>query len=299
VMMNAARLAVGAQGVGIAERATQHALAYAKERRQGKSFAPSTAPGMSPIIEHADVRRMILTMKALTQAARMICYATAKELDVSHRAADETERSAARNKAALLTPLAKAFSTDIANEVASLGIQVHGGMGFVEETGAAQFLRDARILPIYEGTNGIQAIDLVMRKLTLDGGSPITSLLGELGSIVANIRVARRGEFGHSAERLAEALGALQSATLWIAQALPGNPEKALASATPYLRLMSLVTGGAYLVKGALAKDPVSPYVAIARFFAENLLPESKSLSDTIQHGADSVLVDAHGAVFA
>jgi acyl-CoA dehydrogenase len=299
VMMNAARLAVGAQGVGVAERATQHAVAYAKERRQGKSFAANGSPGMSPIIEHADIRRTLLTMKALTQAARMICYATAKELDISHRAADESERSAARNKAALLTPLAKAFSTDIANEVASLGVQVHGGMGFVEETGAAQFMRDARILPIYEGTNGIQAIDLVTRKLTLDGGAPVTSLLGEFGSIIASVRSARRGELGHSAERLTEALSALQSATLWMAQTLPGNQEKVLASATPYLRLMSLVTGGTYLAKGALNKDVASPYVAIARFFAENLLTESRSLSDAIQYGADSVLVDAHGAVFA
>jgi hypothetical protein len=254
---------------------------------------------MSPIIEHADVRRMLLTMKALTHAARFICYATAKQLDISHRATNEKERSAARNKAALLTPLAKAFSTDIANEVASLGVQVHGGMGFVEETGAAQFMRDARILPIYEGTNGIQAIDLVTRKLTLDGGTPVTSLLGELGNIIASVRSARRGELGHSAERLTEALSALQSATLWIAQRLPGDPEKALASATPYLRLMSLVTGGAYLAKGALTKDAASPYVAISRFFNENLLPESKSLSDAVQHGADAVLIDAHGAVFA
>jgi acyl-CoA dehydrogenase len=298
-MMNAARLAVGAQGVGVSERATQHAVAYAKERRQGKSFAAKGASGMSPIIEHADVRRMLLTMKALTQAARMICYATAKELDVAHRATDEKERHTARDKAALLTPLAKAFSTDVANEVASLGVQVHGGMGFVEETGAAQFLRDARILPFYEGTIGIQAIDLVTRKLTLDGGAPVTGLLGELGAITANVRASRRSEFGHMAERLTEALGALQSATLWMAQALPGHQEKALASATPFLRLMSLVAGGAYLAKGALTKDATSPYVAIARFFAENILTEARSLSDAIQHGSDAVLVDAHGAIFA
>jgi alkylation response protein AidB-like acyl-CoA dehydrogenase len=299
VMMNAARLGVGAQGVGVAERATQHAVAYAKERRQGKSFAEDGNIGMRPIIEHADIRRMLLTMKALTQAARMICYATAKELDISHRAENEAARRNARNRAALLTPLAKAFSTDIANEVASLGVQVHGGMGFVEETGAAQYLRDARILPIYEGTNGIQAIDLVTRKLTLDGGAPVTALLGELGSIINSVRAAKRSEFGHMSERLSEGLNALQSATLWMAQALPGQPEKALASATPYLRLMSLVTGGTYLAKGALKKEAASPYVAIARFFAENLLTEARSLSDSIQHGADSVLVDAHGAVFA
>ncbi len=299
VMMNAARLGVGAQGVGVAERATQHAVAYAKERRQGKSFAANGLGGMSPIIEHADVRRMLLTMKALTQAARMICYATAKELDIGHRAGDEKERKDALNRAALLTPLAKAFSTDIANEVASLGIQVHGGMGFVEETGAAQYLRDARILPIYEGTNGIQAIDLVTRKLTLDGGAAVPAFLSDLGAIITRVRASKRSEFGHMSERLTEALSALQSATLWMAQTLPGNPEKALASATPFLRLMSLTTGGAYLAKGALAEDQGSPRIAIARFFAENLLTEVRSLSEAVQHGADSVLVDAHGAVFA
>lgn len=299
IMMNAARLGVGAQGVGVAERATQHAIAYAKERRQGKSFTANGTGGMSLIIEHADIRRMLLTMKALTQAARMICYATAKELDIGHRGSDERARKDAVNRAALLTPLAKAFSTDIANEVASLGIQVHGGMGFVEETGAAQYLRDARILPIYEGTNGIQAIDLVTRKLTLDGGATVTTFLAGLGETIAKVRAARRSDFGHAAERLTEALNSLQSATLWMAQTLPGNPEKALASATPFLRLMSLTAGGTYLAKGALTEPEGSPRVAIARFFAENLLTEVKSLSESVQHGADSVLVDAHGAVFA
>ncbi|MBS0268764.1 MAG: acyl-CoA dehydrogenase [Proteobacteria bacterium] len=299
VMMNAARLGVGAQGVGIAERATQHAIAYAKERRQGKSLSANGSGGMSPIIEHADIRRMLLTMKSLTQAARMICYATAKELDIGHRGKDEKERKDALNRAALLTPLAKAFSTDIANEAASLGVQVHGGMGFVEETGAAQYLRDARILPIYEGTNGIQAIDLVTRKLTLDGGATVTTFLSGLAGIVASVRAANRSDFGHMAARLGEALVSLQSATLWMAQMLPGDTEKALASATPYLRVMSLTAGGAYLAKGALTEPVGSPRVAIARFFAENLLTETKSLAEAVQHGADSVLVDAHGAVFA
>lgn len=298
VMMNAARLGVGLQGVGVAERATQHALAYARERRQGKSFT-GNGSAASPIIEHADVRRMLLSMKALTQAARMICFATARELDIAQLSNDENERQAARNKAALLTPLAKAFSTDIANEVASLGIQVHGGMGFVEEAGAAQYLRDARILPIYEGTNGIQAIDLVMRKLPLDGGATITSYLVELAAIVADVRVSNRGDFGAMAQRLTDALTRAQSATLWMADALRREPEQALAGATPYLRLLSLVAGAAYLAKGALGQQSSSPHVAIARFFAENLLPEAIGLADAIEGGAESILVDAHGAVFA
>jgi len=299
VMMNAARLGVGLQGVGVAERATQFAVAYAKERRQGKSPLADGSKAMSPIIEHADVRRMLLTMKALTQAARMICYATARELDIAQRSEDSGERKSALDKAALLTPLAKAFSTDIANEVASLGIQVHGGMGFVEETGAAQYLRDARILPIYEGTNGIQAIDLVTRKLPLAGGEVATSYLSELADIIADVRASNRPEFGVMAHRLTEALSGLQSATLWMALMLQSSPEAALASATPYLRLMSLTAGGTYLAKGALAEEASSPRVAIARFFAENILTEASGLAESVQNGADSVLVDAHGAVFA
>ena len=299
VMMNAARLGVGLQGVGVAERATQHAVAYAKERRQGKSPAANGAAGMSPIIEHADVRRMLLTMKALTQAARMICFATAREFDIAGLSGDESERTSALAKAALLTPLAKAFSTDIANEVASLGVQVHGGMGFIEETGAAQYLRDARILPIYEGTNGIQAIDLVTRKLPLGGGAAVTAYLCELAEIIGSVRASNRPEFGHMAQRLTEALTGLQSATLWMGLMLKSEPEAALASATPFLRLMSLTAGGAYLAKGALSEEASSPRVALARFFAENLLTETAGLAESVQSGAGSVLVDAHGAMFA
>jgi alkylation response protein AidB-like acyl-CoA dehydrogenase len=299
VMMNAARLGVGLQGVGVAERATQQAVAYAKERRQGKKVGANDAPGMSPIIEHPDVRRMLLTMKAKTQAARMICYATAREFDIAHRSSDEVERKAALDKAALLTPLSKAFSTDIANEVASLGIQVHGGMGFIEETGAARYFRDARILPIYEGTNGIQAIDLVTRKLPLEGGAVVTSYLAELAVVIAEVRASNRPEFGAMPRRLTEALSGLQTATLWMALMLQSAPESALASATPFLRLMSLVAGGTYLAKGALSEEASSPRVAIARFFAENLLTEAAGLAESVQNGADSVLVDAHGAVFA
>jgi hypothetical protein len=254
---------------------------------------------MSPIIEHADVRRMLLTMKALTAAARMICFATARELDVGHRSKDAKERERALNRAALLTPLAKAFSTDIANEVASIGIQVHGGMGFVEETGAAQYLRDARILPIYEGTNGIQAIDLVTRKLPLDDGSTVTSYLSDLADVISSVRQSNRVEFGHMPERLTSAISGLQSATLWMGLMLRSAPEAALASATPYLRLMSLTAGGTYLAKGALASETTSPHVAIARFFAENLLTETAGLAEAVQTGADSVLVNAESAIFA
>jgi len=188
-MMNQARLAVGLQGVGIAERATQQALAYARERRQGR--APGApAGGSSPIIAYPDVKRMLMTMRALTRAARAICYATAVALDRARLSADPATRQAAHERASLLTPAAKAFATDIGCEVASLGIQVHGGMGYVEETGAAQHFRDARIAPIYEGTNGIQAIDLVTRKLPLAEGATVKAYLGELRRILATVDAA-------------------------------------------------------------------------------------------------------------
>ena len=294
IMMNAARLAVGMQGVAVAERATQGALAYAKERRQGRSASAKSAE-MSPIIEHADIRRSLMTMKALTQAARMICLVTARETDVSRRAKDVAERAAAANRVALLTPVAKAFSTDIGCEVASIGVQIHGGMGFIEETGAAQHYRDARILPIYEGTNGIQAIDLVARKLPLEGGKVVAAYIGELKAVADEVRASNRPEFGRMGERLGEAVAALAEASRWMGGALQKNPEAALAGATPYLRLFGLAAGGIYLAKGALAAarngSATGQPIAIARFFAENIATAATGLKDTVTSGADSTLM--------
>src|SRR4249919_3721163 len=178
-MMNRARLGVGLQGVGIAERATQQALAYARERRQGRT-AGMPATESAPIIAHADIKRTLMSMRALTQAARSICYATAMALDRAERGADKATRQAAHARASLLTPVAKAFSSDIGVEVASLGVQVHGGMGFIEETGAAQYLRDARIAAIYEGTNGIQANDLIGRKVAFEKGATALAVLAAM-----------------------------------------------------------------------------------------------------------------------
>ncbi len=225
IMMNAARLAVGVQGVAIAERATQRAIEYANDRKQGRPPG-ATGTGMRPIIEHADTRRSIMTMKALTQAARAICLVTAREIDISHRAKTEGERQAAQAKAALLTPIAKAFSTDIGCEVASMGVQIHGGMGFIEETGAAQHYRDARILPIYEGTNGIQAIDLVTRKLPLGGGKVMEAYIAELKATVEAVRASNQPAFGRMADRLGEAVAALTEATIWMGKAFSHRPER-------------------------------------------------------------------------
>src|SRR6266702_1314387 len=203
-MMNQARLSVALQGVAIAERATQQALVYARERKQGR--ATGVESGSSPIIAHPDVKRMLLTMRALTRAARALSYATAVALDRAQRGPDEAARRSAHERASLLTPVAKAFSTDIGSEVASLGVQVHGGMGYIEETGAAQHYRDARIAAIYEGTNGIQAIDLVTRKLPLADGATVTAYLGEIKRTVVGVRAANDPALGATAERLSEAI---------------------------------------------------------------------------------------------
>jgi hypothetical protein len=249
---------------------------------------------MAPIIEHADIRRSLLTMKALTQAARAICLVTAKETDVARRAKNPAERAAAQARVALLTPVAKAFSTDIGCEVASIGVQVHGGMGFIEETGAAQIYRDARILPIYEGTNGVQAIDLVTRKLPLEAGRVVEGYIVELKKTADEVRASNRPEFGRMGERLSETVAALAEATRWIGGALRSNPEAALAGAAPYLRLFGLAAGGIYLAKGALAaaRDSTAngQSIAVARFFAENLATAAPGLKETVVSGADSTL---------
>jgi acyl-CoA dehydrogenase len=291
-MMNRARLAVGLQGVGLAERATQQALAYARERRQGRASG-SDASQSSPIVAHPDVRRMLLTMRALTQAARTICYATAMAIDSSERANEATARRQAHAQASLLTPVAKAFSTDVANEVSSLGIQVHGGMGYIEETGAAQLFRDARIAAIYEGTNGIQAIDLVTRKLPMSDGAIVNAHLDDLRSVVNALDASNDPAFGWAAVRLGEAVESLARATTWLIAQLGKEPEAALAGATPYLRLFGLATGGCFLAKQALAairigENTAAP-LAIARFFAENFVVGASALERTVVEGATGV----------
>ena len=288
-MMNSARLNVGLQGVGIAERAYQQALGYARDRRQGR--APGAAE-TSPIIAHADVQRMLLTMRAYTQAARGICYLTAAALD----AARGPEGQTAHDRASLLTPVAKAFSTDIANEVTSLGVQVHGGMGFVEETGAAQHMRDARILGIYEGTNGIQAIDLVARKLPLNGGATVRAQIASLRRTAEAFIKDPDPAYGRLGARLRAGIESLDRATSFQLKALASNrPETALAGATPYLRLFGLVQGGACLAQAALAAnaalkrgeaDPAhTARIALARFFADNLLTAAGGLEESVIAG--------------
>jgi acyl-CoA dehydrogenase len=293
-MMNNARLAVGIQGLGVAERAYQHALAYALERKQGR--APGdTGEGMSPIARHPDIKRMLLGMKSRTQVARAICYACAHAIDMANVASDAEARKFWSERASLLTPIAKALSTDFGVEVASLGVQIHGGMGFIEETGAAQHLRDARIAPIYEGTNGIQSIDLVMRKLPLSGGDHIKGFIAELRETAQEIAASNRPEFGASAERLSAAIGDLEEVTGYmLAAQAEGRVADALSGATPYLRVAGLVLGAALLAKGALrsAGEPahkLADRTLLARNFCETTLGETAGLKSDILLSAEAI----------
>jgi len=249
VMMNAARLAVGMEGVGIAERAWQGGLAYALERRQGRSIW--TGEASAPIFDHPDVRRTLAVAKARIEAARAICLSTAVAADMA-RHGPEGERARWKGREDLFVPIAKAWSTDVGVEVASQALQVHGGMGFIEETGAAQHYRDARIAPIYEGTNGIQAMDLVGRKLSQDGGEAAKALIGDMKATLAELA---RLYSGKPVERFANAIEAVEDATLWLldAKADAGRAADVLAAADGYLKLLGDVVGGWLLAKGALA----------------------------------------------
>ncbi|MCV3766357.1 acyl-CoA dehydrogenase [Rhizobium sp. TRM95796] len=290
-MMNNARLAVGMQGVAICEAATQKAAAYAKERTQGRTPGWPGA-GMSPIIEHPDIQRMLATMKALTAGSRSIAYACAHAIDMAHVTEGDESRHW-QERANLLTPIAKSFPTDCGVEVASLGVQVHGGMGFIEETGAARLYRDARITPIYEGTNGIQAIDLIGRKLPQSNGAHVLGFIDELAVTVDLVRASNDPAFGRTADKLDAALADLREATAWLLASMgEGKMTEALAGATPYQRQFGLTLTGVYLAKAAITPvddGKAETRVALARFAAENLIAETTALKDRVMHGAESL----------
>ncbi len=289
-MMNDARLHVGLEGLGITERAYQGAVAFATTRLQGRAIG-APAETTSPIIDHPDVRRMLMTMRANAEAMRGLLYDTARAIDLANHHPDSATRDHWRDRAGLLTPVAKAWCTDLGVEMASLGLQVHGGMGFVEETGAAQHYRDSRIAPIYEGTNGIQAVDLVLRKLPIGGGEAVRSYLADLDGIHAEVEAAGP-ELDAIARELGEGIELLRNATEWL---LAGDdPNDRLAAATPYLRLFGIVAGGAYLGRmaaaalGGAAEDSfLAAKVATARFYAEQLLPQAFGLVPAATSHAD------------
>jgi alkylation response protein AidB-like acyl-CoA dehydrogenase len=287
-MMNNARLNVGLQGVAIAERAYQQARDYARTRIQGKPMG-ARASGL-PIAYHPDVKRMLLGMRARTEAARALAYYAAGAIDRARRHPDAAARARQQALADLLIPIVKAWCTDTAVEIASEGVQVHGGMGFIEEAGAAQHYRDARILPIYEGTNGIQANDLVGRKLGRDGGEAALTLLAALRREAPSLGLAELGP----------ALEAAEAATKHLVAALASDPAAAASAAVPYLRLFGTTLGAALLGRAAVAAkadrtvDPrfVASKQLAARFFAEQYLPPAAALLSAVQAGATALELD-------
>jgi alkylation response protein AidB-like acyl-CoA dehydrogenase len=291
-MMNNERLAVGLQGVAAAERAYQLARAFARERRQGRDAA--TGQDNVAIVRHADVRRMLMTMRALVEAGRALCYVVAAELDRAKRHPDDDVRKDSQALVDFLTPVVKAWCTDTGVEVASLGVQVHGGMGFIEDTGAAQILRDARITPIYEGTNGIQARDLVGRKLLREGG--VTAR--RLGAQVAATAAGLSGELAPIGQSLARAAAAFEAATAALLATGARAPEEATAMAVPYLELVGLLAGGWVMARAAAAtEDPGTAAPAFgaakratARFYTDAILPKADALAMIVAKGGAAVL---------
>jgi 3-(methylthio)propanoyl-CoA dehydrogenase len=299
-MMNNARLAVGLQGVAIAERAYQRAAAYAKTRVQSRALS-GKAPGPVAIVEHPDVRRMLLDMKSKIEAARALTYAAHLSLDLAVKATDPALRAKHQARVDLLTPVVKAWSTDIGVDVASTGVQIHGGMGFVEETGAAQHLRDARICPIYEGTNGIQANDLVFRKIGRDGGAAFRDFLAEIEAIETALAKARGDDLARLRETLAAARAACAQAGEYFVQAAKSDPNSAAAGAVPFLEMFGTLAGGALLAKGALAATAMlargpqgaafaNARLLVARFYADHRLSRVPGCLFAIREGGASVL---------
>jgi alkylation response protein AidB-like acyl-CoA dehydrogenase len=282
-MMNNARLSVGIQGLAIAERAYQQAASFAKTRVQSKDDG-SPKPEPVSIIHHADVRRMLMTMRAQIEAMRALGYYTAAGIDGALKHPDKETARKTQDRVDLLIPIVKAWFTDLGNEIASTGVQVHGGMGFIEETGAAQHLRDARILPIYEGTNGIQARDLVGRKVAKDGGETMLALVAEMRALAEEMMAAPGDDLAAIRTSVLAAADALEDATTWVAQSVKADLARALAGSVPFLRLAGTALGGWLLARGALVAqtrlasrdgDPafLEAKLITARFYAEVVLP--------------------------
>jgi alkylation response protein AidB-like acyl-CoA dehydrogenase len=298
-MMNNARLSVGVEGLALGERAYQQAVAYAHERRQGR--APGAPPGEpSPIVDHPDVRRMLLTMRAQIEALRCLVYLNAESLDLAAHAPDADVRTWRQELADLLTPITKGWGTDLGVELTSLAVQVHGGMGYIEETGVAQHYRDARIAPIYEGTNGIQAIDLVGRKLPMRSGGVIADFLAQIEATAAELSGAE-GDLATIGKRLADALASLRQTTDWLLANGLADVTNALAGATPYLRMCGIVTGGWLLARSAQAAqraldegrgdaDFLRQKLVTAKFYAEQLLPQAAGLAPSVTAGPADLL---------
>ncbi len=297
VMMNVARFQVGLEGLAISERAWQQALSYARDRVQGTETGVRGG-GKVSIIHHPDVRRMLMSMKAQTEAMRALAYVTAFMLDTAARHPDATTRALAQARADLLIPVVKGWCTETSIEVASTGVQVHGGMGFIEETGAAQHLRDARITTIYEGTTGIQANDLIGRKIARDGGKAAQAAIAEMradASLIPN-----DGELQPIRASLESGIDLLASCIDWVVETHAHDPHATSAGAVPLLRLFGIVAGGWQAARGALVaqgklgtnadRDFYLAKIGTARFYADHLLSKAHGLAHAVVHGAPGVM---------
>jgi alkylation response protein AidB-like acyl-CoA dehydrogenase len=295
IMMNAARFSVGLEGVSIAERAFQRALAYAKERLQGKDLVQGGAT--VPIIKHPDVRRMLMLMKSQTEACRALAYVVAASMDFASRTKDKKHQAFVD----LMIPIVKGWSTETGIDVASLGVQIHGGMGFIEETGAAQHLRDARITTIYEGTTGIQAGDLVGRKIAREGGVTVKGWLSLLKGFDKELSASKNPDIQVIGQRLAAGAQAVSEAVDFILAAAGKDPNAAFAGAVPFLKLMGIVAGGWQMGRAALIAERklsdkqgdqsfYAAKISTARFFADHVLSQAPGLAATVSHGAASVM---------
>ncbi len=301
VMMNLARFSVGMEGVGIAERAYQRAVAYARERVQGRPVGLAKGAASGPIIEHPDIRRMLMTMRAYTEAMRATAYVTAAAMDNANRHPDANARMHHQRFVDLMIPIVKGHSTEMAQEIASLGLQVHGGMGFVEETGAAQHLRDSRITTIYEGTTGIQANDLIGRKTARDGGAAARAVVAEIRKVALELTSNADASLHPIGAALGESADALSRAIDWMVPAYGEKPRDAHAVAVPYLRLWGIVVGAWQLGRAALVAARhlregtgdarfLRAKLVTARFYADNLLPQAPALARSVVHGGESAL---------
>ena len=297
-MMNHARLNVGLEGVGVSERSYQHALAYARERIQGKIIGDKSGE-KKPILHHPDVRRMLMDMKSRTEAGRAIAYYVAGCMDRAHSHPDADVRAANQRRLELLTPVVKGWCTENAQGITWNGVQVHGGMGFIEETGAAQYMRDARIITIYEGTTAIQANDLIGRKTAKEGGKSMQQLLADIAETGSALRASGNAQLKAIAEALGDGIAALDEATNWLIANYDANPQAAAAGSVPFLKLTGIVVGGWLMARSAAVAaerldaadgDFYKAKIATASYFAQHVIPEANSYRDAIVGGAESVL---------
>jgi len=299
IMMNAARYAVGMQGIAVSERAYQQAAAYAKERVQSRPVDGSV-PGSAAIVHHPDVRRMLMTMRATTEGARAMALVAAAAYDAAHHHPNPETRRDNQAFYEFLVPVVKAYSTEMSIEVASLGVQVHGGMGFIEETGAAQYLRDARILTIYEGTTAIQANDLVGRKTARDGGRVAKGIAAQIAETEADLAASRSAAASSMKKRLGAAREAFEQVVDFVVGHGKDNPNAVFAGSVPYLMLAGNVVAGWQMARSLLAAERLLAHgerdagflaakIATARFYAEHLLSRAPGQRDAIVDGADSV----------